>query len=336
MATPTALKAVACHQPEGVLRVAGLPGLGGLGDAERESCAQLGIDEVRADDSLSAFDLAARAAQRALADAGLTAADLGAIVLVDARAPETLMTSAATRLQAFLGARRAVTFSVGGLGCVSLTPALLAARGLLAADPGLDHVLVAHGSKPPTPLRYRHPVTVSGDGGAAAIVSRSGPVRILDIVQETNGDYWDLFHVDYRDRPTAEWREECRDIPGYSFRLAVETRNRLRDLYRGLLERNGLRPQDIDCHLSHNLSVGAFRFTEEALDIKIAPSCYDNLRQYGHLGPNDVLLNLRTEQERGGLRDGSRAVLLSASPVAAWSLLLVESGEGATTPTHYL
>ncbi|WP_030568219.1 3-oxoacyl-[acyl-carrier-protein] synthase III C-terminal domain-containing protein [Streptomyces aureocirculatus] len=336
MATAAALKAVACHQPESVLRVAELPGLDGLGDAERETCAQLGIDEVRADDSLSAFDLAARASQRALADARLTADDLGAIVLIDARAPETLMTSAATRLQALIGAKRAVTFSVGGLGCVSLTPALLAARGLLAADPDLDHVLVAHGSKPPTPLRYRHPVTVSGDGGAAAIVSRSGPVRIRDIVQETNGDYWDLFHVDYRDRPTGEWREECRDIPGYSFRLAVETRNQLRDLYRRLLERNHLRPEDIDCHLSHNLSTGAFRFTEEALDIKIASSCYDNLRQYGHLGPNDVLLNLHTERERGGLHDGERAVLLSASPVAAWSLLLVETGEGGTAQTHYL
>ncbi|WP_431040606.1 3-oxoacyl-[acyl-carrier-protein] synthase III C-terminal domain-containing protein [Streptomyces sp. P1-3] len=330
----TALKAAACYQPDGVLRVAELPGLDGLGEAERESCAQLGIDEVRADDTLSAFDLAARAARRALADAGLAAEDIGALILIDARAPETLMSSAATRLQALLGARRAVTFSVGGLGCVSLTPALLAARGLLAADGDLEHVLVAHGSKPPTPLRYRHPVTVSGDSGAAAIVSRRGPVRVLDIVQETDGDFWDLFHVDYRGRPVADWREECRDIPEYSFRLAVETRNRLRALHERLLERNHLRPQDISCYLSHNLSVGAFRFTEEALDIKISTTCFDNLRQYGHLGPNDVLLNLHTELARGGLGDGQRAVLLSASPVAAWSLLLVEIGDGAAT--HYL
>nr|AXL05648.1 3-oxoacyl-ACP synthase [uncultured bacterium] len=329
-----ALRAAACYQPDGVLRVAELPGLVGLSEAERESCARLGIDEVRADDSLSAFDLAARAAQRALATAGLAADEIGALVLIDSRAPETLMSSSATRLQAMLGADRAVTFSVGGLGCVSLTPALLTARGLLAADGHLDHVLVAHGSKPPTPLRYRHPVTVSGDGGAAAVVSRRGPVRILDILQETNGDYWDLFHVDYRDRPHARWREECRDIPGYSFRLAMETRNRLRGLHQRLLERNHLGPRDISCYLSHNLSVGALRFTEETLDIKISTTCFDNLRRHGHLGPNDVLLNLTTELDRGTLGDGQRAVLLSGSPVAAWSLLLVEIGNGATT--HYL
>ncbi|QDQ09905.1 3-oxoacyl-ACP synthase III family protein [Streptomyces spectabilis] len=330
----TAIRAAACYQPDRVLAVAELPGLAELGDGERETCARLGIDEVRADESLTAFDLAVRAARQALSDAGLTAAELGALVLIDARVPDTLMSSAATRLQALLGAERALTFSVGGLGCVSLTPALLTARGLLAADGDLDHVLVVHGSKPPTPLRYRHPVTVSGDGGAAAVISRRGPVRVLDVVQETNGDHWDLFRVDYRDRPSARWREECRDIPQYSFRLAVESRIRLRELYQRLLDRNNLAPGDISRHLSHNLSEGAFRFTEEALGIKISTSCFDNLRRYGHLGPNDVLLNLRTELDRGGLAEGQRAVLLSASPVAAWSLLLVEIGDGATT--HYL
>ncbi|MEV0438864.1 ketoacyl-ACP synthase III family protein [Streptomyces spectabilis] len=334
MPPATAIRAAACYQPDRVLAVADLPGLAELGDGERETCARLGIDEVRADESLTAFDLAVRAARQALSDAGLTAAELGALVLIDARVPDTLMSSAATRLQALLGAERALTFSVGGLGCVSLTPALLTARGLLAADGDLDHVLVVHGSKPPTPLRYRHPVTVSGDGGAAAVISRRGPVRVLDIVQETNGDHWDLFRVDYRDRPSARWREECRDIPQYSFRLAVESRIRLRELYRRLLDRNGLAPGDISRHLSHNLSEGTFRFTEEALGIKISTTCFDNLRRYGHLGPNDVLLNLRTELDRGGLAEGQRAVLLSASPVAAWSLLLVEIGDGATT--HYL
>ncbi|MCI3928683.1 ketoacyl-ACP synthase III family protein [Streptomyces sp. AN091965] len=330
----TAVRAAACYHPDRVLAVAELPGLTELGEGERETCARLGIDEVRADDTLSAFDLAVRAARQTLSEARLDATELGAIVLIDARVPDTLMSSAATRLQALLGAERALTFSVGGLGCVSLTPALLTARGLLAADGDLDHVLVVHGSKPPTPLRYRHPVTVSGDGGAAAVISRRGPVRVLDVVQETNGAHWDLFRVDYRDRPAARWREECRDIPQYSFRLAVESRIRLRALHQRLLDRNNLVPGDISRYLSHNLSEGTFRFTEEALGIKISTTCFDNLRQYGHLGPNDVLLNLRTELDRGGLAEGQRAVLLSASPVAAWSLLLVEIGDGATT--HYL
>jgi 3-oxoacyl-[acyl-carrier-protein] synthase-3 len=39
-----------------------------------------------------------------------------------------------------------------------------------------------------------------------------------------------------------------------------------------------------------------------------------------------VLLNLYAEIEQGRLADGQRALLLSVSPSAAWSALLVEIG----------
>ncbi|MGK5518177.1 3-oxoacyl-[acyl-carrier-protein] synthase III C-terminal domain-containing protein [Micromonospora sp. URMC 107] len=319
-----AVRTMASFLPERSVAVAELPELAYLGPAERELCAGLGIDRVRTDPELDAFDLAAGAAARALAAAGLDPVRIGALVVVESRAPATLMSSAETRLQAHLGADRALTFSVGGLGCVSITPALLVARGLLAADPDLTDVLVVHGSTPATPRRYRHPVTVSGDGGMAAVVSRDGPLRVLDVLQETDGRYWDLFRVDYRDRPSARWTEQCRDPREYSFQLALESRNRLRAMYRRLLDRNGLGPADVARHVSHNLSTGAFRFVEETLGVTVASTCRDNLRDLGHLGANDVLLNLATEIGTGRLRGGQRAVLISSSPVAAWSMVLVE------------
>lgn len=321
---PVALRGLGFSWPDRTVPVAGLPGLAALGTSERETVAGLGIDEVRADDAVSGFELAAQAARKALADAGVAAADVGALVLVEPRAPETLMSSEVTRLQALLGAEQAVVFTVGGLGCVSVTPALLTARGLLAADPGLDNVVVAHGSKPVAPLRYRHPVTVSGDGGMAAVVARRGRVRIVDVLQETNGDYWDLFAVDYRTRPAGRWREQCRDLRDYSFRLAVESRNRMRALHAKLLARNGMGPDDLAGHVGHNLSAGSLRFIEETLGVTVVAACFDNLRRYGHLGPADVVLNLHTAVEHGELRAGQRAVLVSASPVAAWSMVLVE------------
>lgn len=324
MATTFALSALAAFLPEPSVAVAELPELAFLGPAERQVCAELGIERVRTDPALDSFCLAAGAATKALADAGIDAARLGAVVTVESRAPATLMTSAETRLQAHLGADRALAFSVGGLGCVSMTPALLVARGLLAADPDLSDVLVVHGSTPATPRRYRHPVTVSGDGGLAAVVSRDGPLRVLDVLQETDGRYWDLFRVDYRDRPSARWTEQCRDPQEYTFTLTMESRDRLGAMYRRLLGRNGLAPADVTRHVCHNLSVGGFRFVEETLGVSVAAACHDNLRDLGHLGANDVLLNLATEIESGRLRDGERAVLISASPVAAWSMVLVE------------
>jgi 3-oxoacyl-[acyl-carrier-protein] synthase-3 len=335
---PVALRAAASYLPYSTVPVTDLPELTELSQAELATCLGLGIERVPVDADLTAADLAERAARQAIAEAGLGPNDIDALIMVESRAPGMLIASEATRLQSRLGAYRAVTFSVGGLGCVSVTSALLAARGLLATEPDMSNILLAHGSKPATHRRYRHPVTVNGDGGQAAVVARDGPVRIRDILVETNGEYWDLFRVDYRDRPSARWHEECTDLVKYSFQLAVETRNRLRALNHRALGRNGLQQGDVSCYLSQNLSVGAFRLYEELLETRIAGACYDNLRQYGHLGANDVLLNLYRAIDHGQLPDGGRAVVLNAAPAAAWSALLVETGEptAADGRTYYL
>ena len=326
-----ALAASAWYLPDTALAVAELPELATLSDAERATCAALGIDRVPADDALTAAELAARAGRRVLATAGLDTGDVDVVLTVEPRAPQTLVSSEATRLQAMLGAGRAMAFSVGGLGCASLTPALLAASGLLRADPELANVLVLHGSKPATPGRYRHPVTVNGDSGGALLLRRRGDLRIRDILLETNGAYADLFRVEYRDEEFARWREVCTDPAAYSFRLAVETRNRLRALATRLLDRNGLSPADVPCWLTQNLSTAAFRNWSEAIGAPIAKACFDNLARYGHLGPNDVFFNLSSARETGEF-DG-RAVLLNISPAAAWSALLVTTDD---TTAHEL
>ncbi|QFZ21323.1 beta-ketoacyl-[acyl-carrier-protein] synthase family protein [Saccharothrix syringae] len=306
-----------------------LPEWAGLADAERATCSALGIGSV-AVAGAGATDLAAVAARRALARASMSATDVDVVITVEPRAPETLVSSDATRLQAALGAHRAAAFSVGGLGCASLAPALLTAAGLLRT-PDVRTVLVAHGSKPATSRRYRHPVTVNGDGGGALLLARTGEVRIRDVLLETNGDYADLFRVPYRDRPFDEWREECTDPLAYSFRLAVETRNRLRALTDRLLSRNGLTAAEVTCYVGQNLSLPSHRNYAEVLGTPLAPACEANLTRYGHLGPNDTFFNLDT----AAVPPGSRVVLLDTSPVAAWSAVLVEVGVGEEG-THLL
>ncbi|MEU2776608.1 SDR family NAD(P)-dependent oxidoreductase, partial [Streptomyces sp. NPDC007162] len=276
-APPVAIRSAAWYLPDHTLPITDVRT---FDETERATRDGLGIDTVRADDRLSSVTLAERAARRALEQAGLEARDLGALVMVESRVQETFLSSEATRLQHLLGADNATAFSVGGLGCVSITPALLTARGLLAADPALNDVLVVHGSKPAAALRYRHPVTVNGDGGQALLLARRGRTRILDIAQTTNGRYWDLFHVDYRDRPTAQWREQCTEPRTYSFRLAMETRNRLSVLLDDLLRRNGIGRADVAGFVSQNLSAGSFTFLEDSLDIELLPACRENLRQY--------------------------------------------------------
>ncbi len=309
------IDAISTVLPSRLVSVADLPERAELGEPARDVLDELGIETV-AEAARPAVELAIEAARGTLDRAGLDGGDVDAIVYVEGRAPERLMTSEATRLQAGIAAGRAVTFAVGQLGCVSINAALLTGRALLQGNPAWGTILVAHGSKPPGPRRYRHPVTVNGDGAIAFLLTRWSRPAILDLALETDGAYWDLFGVDYRDRPQPDWVEECSSLRTYSFKLAVESRNRFRELV--------AQAGDVQHHVMQNLSLAAFSFYEEALGVEIARACKANVRRYGHLGSMDVILNLATGAQTGEFSPGDRVLVLNNSPVAAWSTMVVE------------
>ncbi|RKN45343.1 3-oxoacyl-ACP synthase [Micromonospora endolithica] len=332
MTTPIWLGPVSVHLPAETVAVAALPEVAALPAARRDHVLSLGIDEIRClrdhdgrPGPGAEVDLAAAAAQEALNRAGLAAEDVDALILVQGRAPRYLLASEATRLQARLGAIRATTLSVGDLGCVSVSAALDVGVALLRGRPAWRHVLVAMGAVAATEGRYRPPMTVLGDAGAAVLLGREpGRWGWLDHAQRSDGSYADLFHIDYRDVPARHWRETCADEPTYSFRLAMESRSRLRDLNREVLAARGLTPDRLDAVLMQNLSRGAFAFWQGALGVTIGDACPTNLARYGHLGPIDVLANL--DDTAATVATGGHVLVMNSSPVAAWSSALLVRG----------
>ena len=305
-------------------RITDLPEHAALDEPARHVYESLGIDTVLVDDASDASDLAAAAVSEALGAAGVAPGDVDALVVVQGRVPELLMASEATRIQAAVGAARATTFSVADLGCVSINSAFVVAGALLDSQPAWTNVLIAHGSKPPAPRRFRYPVTVNGDGGVAVVVTRDASPRILDLALETNGEYWDLYRVDFKDKPHRDWVEECKSLKTYSFKLAIESRNRFAALNEAVLARAGKAMGDVDHFVMQNLSAGAFRFYEEFFKIEFAKACKVNLARYGHLGSMDVPLNLQTGIESSEFARGDLVLVMNNSPVAAWSTMLVE------------
>ena len=293
---------------------------------ERESLAspeigvllRLGVETVAVAPAGTEFQMQVAAARDALEAAGIGGTDLAAILLVGSRSPERFMTSEATRLQDALGATGAVAFSVGDLGCAGMAAALDVGRSLLATHPTWNHLLVAHSSSPVGERRYRHPVTVNGDGACAVVLAREGVWRIAEVFLETNGAYWDLYSVDFRDRPPTDWVEVCSDLRSYSFGLAVESRNRFRDL----IARAGGVDDNPSVFLQH-LSQAAFDLYEEVLGLRIATVCREHTRTLGHLGSMDMILDLHHQTpEKASV---GRAVALANSPVAAWAAVVFDA-----------
>jgi 3-oxoacyl-[acyl-carrier-protein] synthase-3 len=329
---PVWLGPVSIHLPGEAVAVAALPEMAALPAARRDHVLSLGIDQIRClrdrdgrPGPGAEVDLAAAAAHDALNQAGVAADDLDALILVQGRAPRYLLASEATRLQARLGATRATTLSVGDLGCVSVSAAIEVGVALLRGRPAWRNVLVAMGAVAATPQRYRPPMTVLGDAGAAVLLSReTGRWGWVDHALRSDGSYADLFHIDYRDVPASQWRESCSDELTYSFRLAMESRNRLRDLNREVLAARGLTTDRLDAVLMQNLSRGAFAFWQGALDVRIGEACAANLARYGHLGPIDVLANL--DDTAATVEPGGHVLVMNSSPVAAWSSALLVRG----------
>jgi 3-oxoacyl-[acyl-carrier-protein] synthase-3 len=175
-----------------------------------------------------------------------------------------------------------------------------------------------------SPYRFRNPVTIVGDGGVAALITRTTDHSITDIQIETNGYYWDLFKLDYRNKSFEQYKEECSDIRKYGFELAIESKNRFFDINGSILNRHALPAQGISHYILQNISSRSYEYYQSAYDIRISPICAMNLARFGHLGAADIFLNYQTGMESGIFRKGEKVLIMNNSPVAAWSSILIE------------
>lgn len=320
----TGITAIQLLLPDTTTPVTALPEYRTLAADERTLVEGLGIETVTEAPGTGGSELAAAAVRELLAVRELDGGDVDVLVLIGGRVPEYFVASEATRVQHLAGLTGALSFTVSDLGCAASTGALLTARSLLETTPSWSRAVIAHGCLPPGPRRLRRPVTVNGDAGMAVLLEPHGGMRVLDLEMETDGQYWDLFRVDFRDRPPPEWAEVCTDESRYSFSLAVESLKRFEALNHRLLLRNQLELSDVDHFVMQNLSEGAYRFYEEGLGLTFAAACRDNLRSHGHLGPVDVLANLSGGVASGEFTHGDLVLVMNNSPVAAWSSILIE------------
>lgn len=295
-----------------------------LGENELAYFMTCGISTIYDSGPLSSYDLAKGACERLLQETGTEASAIDLIIYIQSRMPDQLISSESTRLQHEIKAKNALSFAISNLGCADSSMALKLAKDFLASNRRAGHVLICYGNKPVSPYRFRHPVTIVGDGGVAALITRTTDNSITEIQIETNGYYWDLFKLEYRNRSFDQYKEECSDTRKYGFELAIESKNRFFDMNGSILNRHALSAQDISHYVLQNISSRSYEYYQAAFDIRISPLCAMNLAQFGHLGAGDVFLNYQTGVESGIFSRGEKVLIMNNSPVAAWSSILIE------------
>jgi 3-oxoacyl-[acyl-carrier-protein] synthase-3 len=148
-----------------------------------------------APDDWATSDLAVRAAQQALENAGRKPEDVD-LIIVGTDSPDYITPATSVVVQHKLGAKRAGTFDVG-CACASFPTGLSIASGILASNPSMKTVVVIgvylmHKlADPKDPFIFFY-----GDGAGAAVVEADAKPGFVTAAYQADGAYakfWGIF-----------------------------------------------------------------------------------------------------------------------------------------------
>jgi len=271
----------------------------------------------------AASDLAAAAVVRALAAAGIDAAELDLIILATAT-PDELGPATACRVQGLTGAHRAVALDVTAA-CAGWLFAARVAHDWLRHDPRACYAAVVGVE---LYSRFLDPTdrataVLFGDGAAAAVL---GPVAagtgFRDFLLGTDGNGADLVLVPAggsrqpASRATIESRGHTIRMRGQQVASFVaETFPRL---VRECLNRNGLSIEDIDVYANHQPNPVMLRNLAKKSGIPM-----DRLiivgDEVGNIGAASAPYALAAAAARGHLKQGSRVLMTAYGAGLTWA-----------------
>ena len=300
------------YLPDRVLTNAELEARPELDTSDEWIVRRTGIRErhIAADDEATS-DLATRAAQACLADAGVGAADVD-LIIVATVTPDMLFPATACLIQHSLGATRAAAFDLL-LGCTGFVSAL--ATGAQFVETGaLRRVLVigADTLSRITDWTDRSTCVLFGDGAGAVLLGPGEPGEgLLSFAMSNDGGAADLLALPAggsRLRVTPEVSAahlDCIKLKGREvFRLAVEG---IPQIAEDAMRAAGLGADDIDLMVMHQANIRIIEaaaerlgFPPEKVPVTIdrhgntsaatMPLALDDLRSQGRLSPADTIL----------------------------------------------
>lgn len=272
-------------------------------------------------------DLAILAAQRALADAGVEAAELDAIVL-GTSTPDMILPATACLVQERLGAVNAFAFDVNAV-CSSFVFALETADGFIRSGK-CRTVLVVGADTYSRILDHQDRTTcpLFGDGAAAVILRDDGDeVRgIQHTYMRSDGRGWPLIQVPSsgsRAPVTAETtaaRQVFFQMAGKKvFEFAVEV---VPGIIVELCRRAGISPGDLDHVIPHQANVRIIDTVARKVGLPRERFLL-NLERYGNTSAASVGLALDERRRDGTIRPGARIVALGFGGGLSWGGMLI-------------
>ena len=260
-------------------------------------------------------DLAKEAAEAAMRQAGVTADQIGFIV-VGTTTPDTIFPSTACMVQNKIGATNAWGFDLGAA-CSGFTYALTTAMQLVATG-AHEHALAIGADVMSSIIDYRDRTTcvLFGDGAGAVVVSAANDEEpaIIDFAHEIDGSGGPALCMPAggsrmpASHETVEQRLHYVKQDGQAvFRFAVR---KTEEIARRVLEKNGIAPSEIDLFVSHQANRRIITAAAERLGLP-EQKVIINLEMYGNTTAGTIPLALADAVADGRLKRGDLVLLAS-------------------------
>ena len=267
-------------------------------------------------------DLAIRAARAALADAGLVADDIDAIVLATSTADLTFP-SAATMVQAGLGMTRGFAFDLQAV-CAGFVFALTNANALIVSGQA-KRVLVIGAETFSKLMDWsdRSTCVLFGDGAGALVLEAAdgdgtpADRGILSTDLQSDGRHRDILYVDggVSTGTTGHLRMQGKEV----FRHAVE---KLAETAHAALDKIGLTGGDVDWIVPHQANIRIIEATAKRMQVPM-DRVVVTVQDHGNTSAASIPLALSVGKARGQIKQGDLVVTEAIGGGLAWGSVVL-------------
>jgi 3-oxoacyl-[acyl-carrier-protein] synthase-3 len=325
--TPVTIAGTGSYVPEKILTNADLAKI--VDTSDEWITSRTGIKERRiaADDEFTS-DMATKAAERALDQAGIKAEDVQ-LIIVATITPDTPTPATACYVQTNLGAHSAVAFDISAA-CSGFLYAMKLAKRLIS-DGAYQNAIIIGAEKLSSVINWedRNTCVLFGDGAGAAVLRRSeeGEGRILATEMGTDGRHTKLLEIKGGGSACPITMENANDhlhtltMQGREvFKLAV---NAMRTAAETVIERAGLTPDDIKLVVPHQANLRII----DAIATRLAvpnEKVYVNLHKYGNTSAAAVAIALDEAHREGRFERGDNIILVVFGAGLTWAATAIE------------
>lgn len=267
-------------------------------------------------------DLATRAAQAALADAGMAADQIDAIIVATST-PDLTFPSVATMVQAALGITKGFAFDVQAV-CAGFVYALANANALVLSGQA-NRVLVIGAETFSRLMNWKDRGTcvLFGDGAGAVVLEAtegSGTKAdrgILATDLNSDGRYKDILYVDggTSTGTTGHLVMEGKEV----FRHAIE---KLAETAHTSLDKAGLTPDDVDWIVPHQANIRIIEGTAKRMQVPMERVVV-TVQDHGNTSAASIPLALSVGKARGQIKRGDLLVMEAIGGGLAWGSVVL-------------